>query len=204
MRLQLHRLPFDEAVTMIAAHVHTATALVGSTRVIAIDGPAGAGKSTIARDLAPRLGDAPIVQMDDLYRGWADALTPNLTATLRDQILRPIGLGKSGGYRRWDWRRDQLGESVDIPRHEFLILEGVGASQRVVRPYASTMVWIDIKPSEGLSRVLDRDGELVADLEEFTRQMRSWQGSELLHFQRENTFDAAHLRFDGSALSEGA
>lgn len=187
---------------MVAAHAGASSPLVGATRVVAIDGPAGAGKSTMARELSVHLADAPIVHMDDLYRGWDDALTPNLRATLQDQILQPIGLGKRGGYRRWDWNRSRLGEVIAIPEHDFLILEGVGASQRVVRPYASTLVWIGVETSVGLDRVLNRDASIIADHDEFKARMLAWQGVEILHFERENTFDTAHLRFDSMLWSD--
>jgi hypothetical protein len=193
----LHRLPFSEALSLVVEHATSVSPLVGDVRVITIDGRAGGGKSTLAEALSPRIGNAPIVHMDDLYRGWDDALTAQLTATLRDQILNPIGLGKSGGYRAWDWHRGAVGEVRTIPKHPFLILEGVGASQRIVRPFASTMVWIEITPSQGLERVLQRDSLFATDLEEYRGRMLSWQGQELLHFAAENTFDTAHLRFDG-------
>jgi hypothetical protein len=193
----LHRLPFSEALSLVVEHATSVSPLVGDVRVITIDGRAGGGKSTLAEALSPRIGNAPIVHMDDLYRGWDDALTAQLTATLRDQILNPIGLGKSGGYRAWDWHRGAVGEVRTIPKHPFLILEGVGASQRIVRRFASTMVWIEITPSQGLERVLQRDSLFVTDLEEYRGRMLSWQGQELLHFAAENTFDTAHLRFDG-------
>jgi hypothetical protein len=193
----LHRLPFSEALSLVVEHATSVSPLVGDVRVITIDGRAGGGKSTLAEALSPRIGNAPIVHMDDLYRGWDDALTAQLTATLRDQILNPIGLGKGGGYRAWDWHRGAVGEVRTIPKHPFLILEGVGASQRIVRPFASTMVWIEITPSQGLERVLQRDSLFATDLEEYRGRMLSWQGQELLHFAAENTFDTAHLRFDG-------
>lgn len=201
----IHHLPFDEALTLIAKTAQESAPVTGDVRVITIDGPAGAGKSTMAAHLAPlldpRFGDAPIVHMDDLYRGWDDALTPQLSATLKDQILTPISLGKRGGYRAWDWSKNCPGKVVSIPPHPFLILEGVGASQRVVRPFASTMVWIGIEPSSGLKRVIERDSSIVADIEAFERRMQVWQGDEVLHFERERTFDASHLRFDGALFS---
>jgi len=193
----LHRLPFSEALSLVVKHATSTPPLVGDVRVVTIDGRAGGGKSTLAEALSPRIEDAPIVHMDDLYRGWDDALTAQLTATLREQILNPIGLGKTGGYRVWDWHKGIAGEFRTIPRHPFLILEGVGASQRIVRPFATTMVWIEITPPRGLERVLQRDAAFATDLEEYRERMHSWQGEELLHFARENTFDTAHLRFDG-------
>jgi hypothetical protein len=59
------------------------------------------------------------------------------------------------------------------------------------------MVWIEITPSRGLERVLQRDSLFATDLEEYRGRMLSWQGEELLHFASENTFDTAHLRLDG-------
>ncbi len=45
--------------------------------VIAIDGPAGAGKTTLATNLALALAQdlrVQIIHMDDLYDGWDNAL----------------------------------------------------------------------------------------------------------------------------------
>jgi len=201
----IHHLHFSQALALVVEHVTTSSPPIGphsgNVRVITIDGRAGGGKSTLAESLSPLLEDAPVVHMDDLYRGWDDALTTRLTATLKDQILTPIGLGKVGGYRAWDWHHDKVREFRSIPRHPFLILEGVGASQRVVRPFATTMVWIEITPAEGLERVLRRDTHFIEDLEAYRGRMQSWQGEELLHFERENTFDTAHLRFNGELFA---
>lgn len=201
----IHRLSFSDAVATVAEHARSASPNIGirsgDLRIVTIDGRAGGGKSTLAESLSPLLDDAPIVHMDDLYRGWDDALTTGLASTLKDQILTPLAFGKVGSYRAWDWHRNRLGEIRSIPRHPFLIVEGVGASQRVVRPFATTMVWIEIAPSLGLERVLRRDNHFIEDLEEYRNRMLSWQGQELLHFERENTFDTAHLRFDGELFT---
>jgi hypothetical protein len=58
------------------------------------------------------------------------------------------------------------------------------------------MIWIGVESSIGLDRVLTRDAEIVTDYEGFKARMIAWQGAELLHFEQENTFDTAHLRFD--------
>lgn len=198
---RIHRLPFEDAIALIEGEVRQSLPTTGEVRVITIDGPAGAGKSTMATALSNRLDDAPVVHMDDLYRGWRDALTPQLTSVLRDHILKPISLGNQGGYRKWDWIKDAPGSAILIPRHSFLILEGVGASQRAVRPFASTMVWISIDAETGLRRVIERDSQTVADPDAFIREIQAWQGQELIHFEQEATFDASHLRFDGACFT---
>lgn len=193
----IHRLPFSEALELVLTHVSSNHPPRGECKVIAIDGPAGAGKTTMATALSEKLDGAPIVHMDDLYRGWENSLTPALTSLLKDQILTPISQGKSAGYLPWNWSSSRPDAMVQIPRSRFLILEGVGSAQRIVRQFATTLIWIDIDPQIGLERVLERDRNRVSDQVEFSRQMQLWQGRQALHFSHENTFDGVHLRFDG-------
>ena len=202
----IHHLPFKETLALTAKFLETrAGEIAGKERelvkVIAIDGPAGAGKTTLAHQLSEILDGAPIVHMDDLYLGWEDALTASLTKTLRDHILTPISLGKRGSYRRWDWHKSQLAEVREIPRHPYLILEGVGAGQRVVRAFSTALIWIDISSETGLKRTIARDKVIVEDIDKFQEEMKSWQAREIVHFAQENTFDAAQLRFNGDLFT---
>ena len=198
--LKLLQLDFDRACSLVIEHLSKSLPPVGEVKILAIDGPAGAGKTTMAQALSLSLRNAPIVHMDQLYRGWDDALTPRVASILRDQILTPISQSKTGSYRGWDWLKDREGERVTISGHSHLIVEGVGSAQRVMRPFASTMVWIDISTHLGLTRVLERDRDKVKDFALFENQMRSWQGREILHFEREETFQSVHLRFSGEAF----
>jgi uridine kinase len=53
--------------------------------IIAIDGPAGAGKTTLAATLSLALAQdftITVMHMDDLYAGWDDALGTSLTESL--------------------------------------------------------------------------------------------------------------------------
>ncbi len=53
--------------------------------VIAVDGPAGAGKTTLATNLALALSQdlkVQVIHMDDLYDGWQNALGAQLSETL--------------------------------------------------------------------------------------------------------------------------
>ncbi len=84
------------------------------TRIIAIDGPAGAGKTTLANRVAGNFPENPvaIIHMDDLYAGWDDALTPTLTRTLEQNIARPASQGKAIEYRKFDWLVNSFGDFV--------------------------------------------------------------------------------------------
>lgn len=163
------------------------------TRIIAIDGPAGAGKTTLANRVAGSFPENPvsIIHMDDLYAGWDDALTPTLTRTLEQNIAKPASQGKAIEYRKFDWLAKSFGDFVKLPLPSLLILEGVGSGQKEIRKYLDQLIWIDIESEIGLNRVLQRDGEYLEI------EMRIWQMRESEHFKQDNTRDCATIRVDG-------
>ena len=163
------------------------------SRIIAIDGPAGAGKSTLASRLHKNLNvtNVEIIHMDDLYDGWEKALTASLTRTLENNIAAPTYKGKSFEYRKFDWLANRFGDYIRVKSPDVLILEGVGAGQKAIRKYLDQLIWIDIEPEIGLARVLQRDGDYLET------EMRVWQMRESEHFQRDYTCDCATIRIDG-------
>ena len=74
----------------------------GAVRVLAIDGGAGAGKSTLALAVAAALADplTATVHTDDLLDGWQDQFT--FWPRLRAQVLQPLASGIAARYRRYD------------------------------------------------------------------------------------------------------
>ena len=58
-----------------------------STRIVAIDGHGGAGKSTLAEELAGELGSAQIVHTDD-FASWGFPL--DWWPRLLDEVLEPV------------------------------------------------------------------------------------------------------------------
>ena len=162
-------------------------------RIIAIDGPAGAGKSTLASRISSAFpsSNIAIIPMDDLYAGWEDALTATLTKNLEHNIARPASQGKSIEYRKYDWLGKKFGDFNRISTPELLILEGVGSGQKSIRKYLDQLIWIDVEPEVGLSRVLQRDGDYLET------EMRVWQMRESEHFREDNTRDCATIRIDG-------
>ena len=68
---------------------------------------------------------------------------------------------------------------------ELLILEGVGSGQMAIRDSLAALIWIDIEDSEGLARVLERDGI------EIESQMKKWLSTQEQHFRDEGTQNAA-------------
>jgi len=155
--------------------------------VIAIDGPAGAGKTTLAHDIKLALAQSysiTEIHMDDLYDGWDNALTSQLADVLTHLVdahkkSLPISLSN------YDWRAGAFSPVAEIEKSELLILEGVGSGQRAIRDSLTALIWIDIEDTEGLARVLQRDGI------EIENQMRKWLATQEQHFQAEGTQNAA-------------
>ena len=63
--------------------------LAATPSIIAIDGVAGSGKTTLATKLSEELSNAPVVHMDDLYNGWSNPFSDELVQRVTKQILNP-------------------------------------------------------------------------------------------------------------------
>src|SRR4051812_31039352 len=78
---------------------------LGPVRAVAVDGPAGAGKTTFADRLADAIRATGMqvaeIHTDDLLDGWSDAIT--YWPRLADWVLDPLRRGETASYRRYDW-----------------------------------------------------------------------------------------------------
>lgn len=151
--------------------------------LFAIDGPAGAGKTTYATKLERELaGDATVkvIHMDDLYNGWDNALSNPLSEIL-DRISTAHLAAKEFVIKIFNWQTMQFDSEERVAPTDHLIIEGVGAAQQIVRETGATTYWLDIEPEIGLQRVLDRDGAHIEV------QMRQWQVDQDKHFARDET-----------------
>ena len=156
--------------------------------LVAIDGPAGAGKTTLAaqfqRDFS-KVKSVSTIHMDSLYAGWDNVFEERLTSTLamivsEHNALRPFTI------EIFNWKSMAFDSFLTIEPTDILIIEGVGAGQKIVRDGGAITYWLDIEPSVGLERVLKRDGY------EIESQMRQWQSDQEEHFARDLTRNHAH------------
>ena len=149
----------------------------------AIDGPAGAGKTTFAAKLEAELsvnGSVRVIHMDDLYNGWDNALS-NPLAEILDRISTAHIAGRDFVIKLFNWHTMAFDREERINPTDYLIIEGVGAAQQIVRETGAITYWLDIEPEIGLQRVLDRDGAHIE------AQMRQWQVDQDKHFARDET-----------------
>ena len=158
--------------------------------VLAIDGPAGSGKTTLAKELAQADGNSYTVHIDDLYEGWAQTLTPKLTEKLL-KLLAEVRDENLIRFTPFNWVENKMAAEMEHPAPRFLILEGVGSAQSAIREFVSLSLWIEVLPDIGLERVIARDGAGVAQF------MPAFLLLQDAHFEKEASKKSADYRLSG-------
>lgn len=127
--------------------------------IIAIDGRSGAGKTTIAIELAARLRahhKVSLFHLEDIYPGW-NGLAAGMERYITT-VLAPLRSGQAAEWVTWDWEKHYDGDvRVTLPA-EIVIVEGVGAASDAARPLLDAVVWAEAPDDERRARALSRDG----------------------------------------------
>ncbi|MDF6041233.1 hypothetical protein LRD69_03455 [Streptomyces sp. JH14] len=156
-----------------ASRLRTLPPSCGPVRLIAVDGHAGSGKSTLASRLAAALGDAPVLRLDDLATheelfAWVDRL--------RDQVIGPLSRGESARYAPYDWTTRRFGPPRTLEPAPVVLMEGVGAGRRALRPFLARLWWMELGPAAAWERGRLRDGPALSDFWD------GWTAAEERHF----------------------
>jgi len=183
-----------EGFAELAARVRAAPPRLGPVRLVAIDGPSGAGKTWFADRLARHLA-APVVHTDDLLDGWADQFT--FWPRLEQQVLMPLYAGRAAAYARYDWQRQRFGAApVTVEPANCVLLEGVSSSRQTVRSRLSFSVFVTAPADLRWKRAIERDG---GDDVAFRAYLERWRTAEDQHFADDRTEESAELVVDGAA-----
>jgi uridine kinase len=179
----------------LAASVLGGPPRLGATRLVAVDGPSGAGKTVFTERLAAALRgegvDPPVVHTDDLLDGWADQVT--FWHRLEQWVLAPLRAGRPGRYRRYDWHAGRFGpEWTSVPPAAVVLLEGVTAARAAIRPELALSVFLAAPPRLCLDRAIARDGEAIRTY------LEEWQRGERRHFAADATAEKVDLVVDAA------
>jgi hypothetical protein len=162
--------------------------------VVALDGPSGAGKTTLADLVVTALRDlgqvAVAVHLDDLYPGW-DGLEAVVPLLVR-HVLAPLSGPGPLVVPTWDWRHDVPGPSRTLtalgpPRPDVVLVEGAGGGARACVPYLAGLQWVEAPEDLRRARALARDGDVYGP------HWGRWAAQEDRHFAAERTRDRADL-----------
>lgn len=183
----------EDAVGVVVPLVLSGPPRLGPVRLVAIDGPAGSGKTTLAAAVAAGCGahgaSVGVIHLDDLYAGWT-GLDGDLWPRLSAQVLEPLRRGRDGRFQRYDWVAGAFAEWVDVPRPDVLVIEGCGSGRRAGDPVRSVLVWVEADDDLRLARGLERDG--TAALPQWER----WMTQERALYAREGTRGRADITVD--------
>ncbi len=186
----------EQTFAELAAHVQSRPPRLGDVRLVAVDGPSGAGKTLFAERLAAELG-APVVHTDDLLDGWDDQFT--FWARLEASVLGPLRRGETATYQRYDWELAGFaGPSIIVPASGVVLLEGVSAARRVIRPELTMAVFVYAPPELRWERAIARDGD---DSLAYRKYLERWRVAEDQHFAVDETAAHADLLVDGAATA---
>ncbi|MGK5529210.1 uridine kinase family protein [Streptomyces sp. URMC 129] len=163
----------DRGLAGLPARLAALPPSCGPVRLVAIDGHAGSGKSTLAGRLSRALGGAPVVRLDDLashgaFFDWVEPLTR--------QVLRPLAAGRAARYGVYDWERRAFTTTAVAPAAPVVLLEGVGAGRRALRPHLAFLIWLSVPAGVAWARGRRRDGPELAGF------WAEWEAAERAHF----------------------
>ncbi|MET3163357.1 UNVERIFIED_ORG: anthranilate synthase component 1/para-aminobenzoate synthetase [Arthrobacter sp. UYEF10] len=144
--------------------------------IIAIDGRSGAGKTTLAIELAAQLRNhhkVALFHLEDIYPGW-NGLTAGIERYV-STVLTPLSRAEPATWTSWDWDRHYDGDTrVTLPA-EIVIIEGVGAAAADARPMLSAVIWADAPDDIRRKRALDRDGGTYEPFwDQWAEQENAW------------------------------
>lgn len=165
----------------------------GQVRVVAVDGGAAAGKSSLSAALAARLDGAAALSTDAMLDGWAGQF--GFWQRLRDGVLAPLAAGRAGSYRRYDWHAMRFAETVAVPAPRVLVVEGV-STIGACAGRASVAIFLDVPREARLRRWIERDGPPQQD-------WLDWLDNEDRYFAQ-HPLPAGTVRLPGTGRPEPA
>ncbi|MGO4145016.1 chorismate-binding protein [Paenarthrobacter sp. YAF11_1] len=162
--------------------------------IIAVDGRSGAGKTTLAVELAARLRQhhkVSLFHLEDIYPGW-NGLMPGIERYV-GTVLTPLSSGQAAEWTSWDWERHYDGGlNVTLPA-EIVIVEGVGAAADAARPMLDAVVWVEAPGDDRRRRALARDGST------YEPYWDSWAAQEDEWLSTDQVIGAADVRVQNLA-----
>ncbi|MFI5085506.1 MAG: chorismate-binding protein [Actinomycetales bacterium] len=131
--------------------------------IIAVDGRSGAGKTTLALELAALLREhrkVSVFHLEDIYPGW-NGLGAGIERYV-STVLAPLDAGADAQWSSWDWANHYDGEQRTTAAADVVLVEGVGAAHATARPFLDAVIWMDAPAEVRMARALDRDGDSYA------------------------------------------
>lgn len=131
--------------------------------LIGIEGFGGSGKTTLSTQLESALGNAYIIRIDDFIvksklreSAWDTGVFDH--ARLEEQVLKPATQGKTIRYQKLIYAVDRLSNPIQVPKVDYIIIEGISCYIPALRDYYDFKVWVDTPIDIAKKRGQARDG----------------------------------------------
>lgn len=136
--------------------------------IIAIDGRAGAGKTTLANMIESAL-DAQVIRMDDFF------LPPELRCEARfkipgsnlhyerfiDEVIPSLRGGVEFSYRKFSCAKMDYDGEISVKPARIIVVEGSYSHHPEFNKYADLFVFKDVAKEEQRRRIIQRNGEML-------------------------------------------
>ena len=138
----------------------------GRTKLVAIDGRGGAGKSSLAAQFVKHCPDWQIVSVDSFpyspeKHPWHELGTQTRIdwERLRDQVLLPLAAGHEAIFERTPWWKSQsVMPNESVAAGGTVIVEGCYSLLRELRDLYDFRIWIECSMELALENAVRRDG----------------------------------------------
>ncbi len=173
------------------------------TRLVGVDGRAGAGKTTFTRALAALDPGLDVIEMLDFalpaaeqHRECDEVAAGRIAAgvdwrRLRSSVLLPLSRDQAARYQRYDSTIKAMAEWRLIPVGGIVIVEGRYSCVKALSTFYDFRIWVDCSLEA-------RRRRLVSDNGTATLWEGSWRRAEEAYIEAQDPAASAHLRVDGS------
>lgn len=172
------------------------------TLMVAVDGPAAAGKTTFTRALAALDPGLDVIEMGDFALPAAERLGERGQAAvrvaagvdwrrLRSNVLLPLSRDQVARYQRYDAATDAMAEWRIVPVGGILIVEGLYSCVKALTTFYDFRIWVECPLEVRRRRLVSENGS--GSLGEWNRLH-----AEEAYTEAQDPAASAHLRVDGS------
>ncbi len=190
MKLDWRVVPLDDLARQIGVRATARPA------IIAVNGHSSSGKTTVARRLAAALDSCDVLHTDDI--AWHQGVFA-WDGLLINDVLPVVRSGRPLRYRPPAWEQRRRDGAIELAGDlDFLIIEGVGASQPSVRGDLDVVIWVETdEPTRSA-----RDAARIAAGENTPSGLLRWMAEENAYVtERQPWLDADFLIEGGDSIA---
>lgn len=156
--------------------------------ILLIDGPAGAGKTTLAQEIQAGT-DSSLLHLDDFYDGWDEPFDENFINRIERAINHLIDPVSQPSFTKYDWNSETFATTEMQRIGKLIIVEGVGAGllSKGLPADSHGVIFVEVESEVGAQRVIERDGWYLSN------QIQKWKDREESIFASYNARQLADL-----------